>query len=86
LHAEAIFHAEAELAIEIGAILQLKYSFAFIPIFVGTARVRMKRIIGTNEVPFGIFGVRTQPIIKPALLGENLSSFISYDYVPSTTP
>ena len=86
LNAEAIFHPEFELALEIGAILELQLSFALIPILEGTARVGMKRIISTNEVPFGIFGVRTQPIIKPAFLGKNLSSFIRYDYVSSATP
>jgi hypothetical protein len=59
MHTEAIFHAIAKLTLEIGPILELKPSFAFIPIFEGTARVGMKRIIGTNEVPFRIFWVRT---------------------------
>jgi hypothetical protein len=59
MNTEAIFHAKAELTLEIGPILELKLSFAFIPIFEGTARVRMKRIICTNEVPFRIFWVRT---------------------------
>lgn len=86
MNTEAIFHPKAELTLEIGPILELKPSFAFIPIIEGTASVGMKRIIGTNEVPFRIFGVRTQSIIKPPLLGENLSSLIGYNYVPSTTP
>jgi hypothetical protein len=86
MYTEAIFHAKAELTLEIGSILELKPSFTFIPISEGTTHEGMKRIIGTNEVPFRIFWVRTQSIIKPALLGEDLSSLIGDDYVPSTTP